>query len=158
MFYEVGTTRVPLAKTFKTLNTTQSSLYVYFLVLRFWLLRDFYDWGLSEFVLEIVYEIPSDYDAVILNPWVGRDIFKKLSWQVATVRENRDTSRLKVNATLVVTNYYRHPAVSKSVSNACNNTGLRFCPGGCAFGLRWRRSGFEPHRRRHSGENLVVTS
>ena len=61
-------------------------------------------------------------------------------------------------ATLVVTEYYRHHAESRHVSQTRHNTStrLRFCPGGCAYGLRCHRPGFEPRRRRrrHSGEQF----
>ena len=67
-----------------------------FFVLRFWLLRDFYDWDLSDLSPEL---LPI---AVVT---------------VATVRENRI-------ATLVVTKYYRHHVESKHVSQTRPSTRL----------------------------------
>ena len=72
---------------------------------------------------------------------------------VVTIRENRDSSRLTVNVTLVVANLYRHPVVSKHVSQTHHNIQLRFDLSGCAFGSGCHRPGFEPHRRRSRGEH-----
>ena len=84
----------------------------------------------------------------ILDRCVSRDTYEKSAMAVATVRENRHTSQLSVNGTLVVTNLYCHPEVSTHVGQTYNNTQLRFRPSGYAFRSRCHRPGFEPHHRR----------
>ena len=106
---------------------------------------------------------PHRYTIIVSFPLKSRD----KSGMTPTCRRNYDnhtcdhiwkSSEISVRrvkfqiVALVVTNYYCHQVVSTQVSRTYHNTRLRFCPSGCAFGSRCHRPGFEPHRRRHSGE------